>query len=122
MTKTRTFVCLETPGVFFSEESIREVESRDISDLEISPNVFRFYFFDIIETTVEGVTLKSEKINISPDYYPNARVMTVEEVKQEVPNNEILLSNMEEEGKVIKCQPGNFQRYDENVIIYKTTE
>lgn len=120
MTTTKTYILFLTPGILFGDETIKEVASRDISFLEIPSNVYMFYFFDQIETIIDGQVLKSNSINVSPNYYPNARIMTTEEVEKEVPNNKTLLFNMGEENKIIKCQPGNFQFYDENAIIYQT--
>lgn len=56
----------------YDHSLIREVETRDISKLEVSTRFYGFRFFDILSVSIdvdgEKIELKSEKINLSPRY------------------------------------------------------
>ncbi len=117
--QTKTYVEFFYPGVFLSESSSQEVESRDVSKLEIPEGVFGFSFYDITTTAVDGETLTGKAKNRSKSYVIAERVMTLEDVKKEVPNSDILQSNMKMNGwdQVARTVHGSFQPVDDNTIV-----
>ena len=121
----KTFVTFLSPGIMFPEYETVEVLSRDIDELDIPDNVYAFHFFDRIEEEIDGVVLKSEALNESPRYLYNGRVMSRSEIMVEVPNNKILLSNMESNGwyYMFRSHLGNFQPiWEDDIIVGESDE
>lgn len=86
------------PGIFTSESSSKQVEKRDSNLIEIPEGSFGFRFYDIEEFTTEsGKILKGEIENYSGWYYKGQK-MSLEDVKIQMPEKEILISNMEING------------------------
>lgn len=110
---TKTYVEFDLPGAFLSESSIREVASRDVTQLDIPPNAYAFRFYDIVTAVVDGAELRSQPINLSPRYFYGGRVMTRDEVVRELPDKKILLDNMRSNDwdRVIFCRTQNFQEF-----------
>ncbi len=110
---TKTYLRISYPGSFVSEQSISEVKNRSMPT-ELPKGYFSFNFYDQEEINQGGEKLMGKPKNYSKEYYPGGRLMTLAEVKAEVPNSKILQSNMEcnEWDKVIKTRRGNFQPYD----------
>jgi len=111
--KKRTYVEFFYPGTFFDESSVREVASRNVKKLSVPERAFAFQFFDVMSTEEGGIEMKSKRLNISPMYYYGGRVMTLDEVRQEMPKAETLISNMQINRfkRVIKCRTGNFKPF-----------
>lgn len=118
MSKKKTYVEFFFRGVLFDETSVREVQSRDVEKLEVPKNAFGFQFFDVLTTTQEGVELTSDRLNESPMHYYGGRIMTLEEVRAEMPDATTLISNMEGNGydRVIRCTQGNFKPFEDGDI------
>ena len=116
----RTYVEFVYPGIIVSETSVKEVESRDTSEVKVPDGAFGFRFFDVLIAKVEcdgkTVELRSDRLNQSPMHYYGGRILTREEVEREVPDNRILLDNMDGNGwnRVIKTRMGNFQPFEES--------
>lgn len=112
------------PGAFYPEESVERVESRDLNGLKIPDGVFAFRFYDAKVTHVESeigeVKLPTEYINKTGRYYPDGRLMTLEEVAAEVPNSNILQGNMRINGwdPVVRARAGNFQPFNDGDVIF----
>jgi len=104
-------------GTFFDEDSTRVVKTRNPGNVVVPKHAFAFEFFDIVKqnaTLEDGRVIEhSERKNSGPMYYPGAKIMTANDVKQEIADNKILLYNMECNGweKVIKTRMGNFKPY-----------
>lgn len=116
----KTFVSFYFPGALVSETMEKEVKNRDIKKLKIPDGAFAFCFYDIFETVHTNMTLQSGHKNHSKIYYPEARVMSLKDVKKEVSNPDILIRNMKTNKwpRVIRCRTGNFQPYyPKNCII-----
>lgn len=105
----RHYVEFLHPEAFISSTSVKPIKKRDPKFVSFGKNVFGFRFFDRKAVFVEGDTLLGEIINKSGWYY-QGEIMTVEDVKQKVPDNEILLKNMEYNhyDKVVKTKFGQF--------------
>lgn len=110
---TKTYVEFSYPGFFFSEYGVKEVLSRDVTELEIPESAFAFRFFDIVEGEVDGTPVKSGRLNVSALHYYGGRFMSLEEVAAEVPDSDILQDNMRinDWAQVIRCRTGNFQPF-----------
>lgn len=118
MTKVETYVEFFYPGVFFDESSVVKVSSRDTRKLRVPEQAFAFQFFDIMSTKENGVKMESKAINISPMFYYGGRVMTLNDVRKEMPEARILISNMRGNHwkKVIRCRTGNFKPFGDQDI------
>ena len=123
----RTYVEFVYPGVIVNETSVKEVESRDTSEVKVPDGAFGFRFFDVLIAKVEcagkTVELRSDRLNQSPMHYYGGRIFSREEVARKVPDNRILLSNMEGNGwdRVIKTRTGNFQPFEESDVFIEAT-
>jgi len=119
MAGTKTFVEFLYPGVMFDETSVSEVKTRDWKKLNVPERAFGFRFFDIMETEEDGVKLQSSRLNQSPIHYYGGRVMTIDEVREEMPEARILISNMECNNwhKVVCCRTGNFKPFENDDIF-----
>lgn len=121
---TKVYVNFYMPGSFFSEESTLEVSA----DLRNSPmdvvalaprSAFAFSFFDVKETEVDGEILRSRRVNVSGRYYIGGRVMTLEDVRRDIPNSRILQDNMTSNGwiRVIRCKTNNIQPLEDDDTV-----
>lgn len=121
MAETRTYVEFYYPGAFFDETSTREVKTRDVKSVSVPDGAFGFRFFDVMSTEEGGVRMSSARLNVSPMYYYGGRIMTLDEVRQEMPEARILISNMEGNGyaRVIKCGTSNFRPFKDDDIFIK---
>jgi len=123
----KTYIEFVYPGYILNETSTKEVKSRDTAKVKVPDGAFGFKFFDILEATVEAdgkpVKLTSARINESPMYYYGGRIYTRAEVAREVPNNQILLANMDSKGwdKVIKTRARNFQPFEKTDVFVEAT-
>lgn len=96
-------------GSFFSESSTAVVENRNRPE-NIPGNAFAYRFFDREEMVVDGEKLMGSPKNYSGTTYFGEE-MTLDDVIKNVPNSEILQSNMRSNGykTVVKTRRGNFQ-------------
>lgn len=96
MKKTKeTYLEFMYPGVITAEYSQKKVEGREPKKLEWPDGAYAAQYFDIYTIEDEGHVYKTRRENLSPLYYkPDAKVMTVEDVEREMPNEKILISNM----------------------------
>ncbi|MFA5382740.1 MAG: hypothetical protein WC356_06215 [Candidatus Micrarchaeia archaeon] len=110
----RHYVEFFEPGSFFPEKEIREVKERDPTKIKVPFTVYGFRFFDRKEIVDEdGEYLFGSPKNYSKMFY-FGRTMTLEQVKAEVPNEKILIMNMELNNwkLVVKTRMGNFQPFN----------
>jgi len=112
------------PGVLVSESSIEVVETTNPYEIKVPENAFAFKFFDVMEQEAKledgRVITHKETKRDDITYFPGGRIMTIEEVEKEVPDNRILISNIKNnsrDNKVIKTRMGNFQYYDKDKTI-----
>lgn len=115
-TETKTYVEFWYRGVFVDEPSIRETASRDTARITVPEGVYAFSFFDIMSSEVNGELLESGRLNESPRYFYGGRIMTLAEVKMEIPDSRILQDNMtiNRWSRVIRCRTGNFQPFTDS--------
>lgn len=108
---TKNFVAFHYPGVFRAEESHEEVGHKNPDLITPPKNCFAFSFFDRTETTTNnGEVLRGNPKNHSDKFYVGGKTMTLAEVKSFLPDQKILIENMESNNwnKVIKTRFGNF--------------
>lgn len=95
------FVEFYSPGTFVSEVTEKEIDSWDTAKaIEMSKNIIerhgaKPYGFQFITRSRGDDDLDSKQIDASNMYYLGARVMTLDDVKREMPEKEILIHNME---------------------------
>jgi len=115
---TRTYVKFYYVGSFVSETTIKKIRHRDPSSVKVPDSAYSFMFYDQ-EFVVDGDTEFTGNIkNRSPDYYPEGKLYSQEEVLK-LRNSSTLLSNMKYNKweYVIKSRAGNFQPYEEGETV-----
>jgi hypothetical protein len=92
------------PGFVFAEQSSHEIPERKRPN-DLSNNCIGYRFFDREVIEENGEILKGEPKNYSPMTYIG-KELTLEEVKATMPNEHILISNMEINGykRVVVCR------------------
>lgn len=105
------------PGAFVSETSAVSIAERcpKVAAAMAPDSAYAFRFFDRREVEVEGEKLVGNPTNESPTYYIGGELMDYDAVRDRVPNNEILLSNMRGNRweHVVRTRFGNFQPLNE---------
>ena len=106
------YVTFLYPGIFLSEESSKEVKSRD-EKFEVPKTCFAYYFWDREEQEIRGEILKGEAKNKSGLFY-FGELMTVKDVEEKLPKERVLLSNMRSNNwdKIVRTRRGNFQPFN----------
>ena len=123
MEKLVTYVEFEYPGSFFAETEVKAITKRDVRKAKANKYAFAFRFFDIIEkeVTVGGEVKRvvSSRRNVSPTYYPGAKILDAKAVAKLPGDHGILLSNMRCNGweKVVRTRRGNFQPFEKNCEV-----
>lgn len=114
----KTYCEIWYPGSFYSEEQVIEVTERQPSAIaDKYPSAFAFQFFDQVskEVEVDGVTrtVRGDRKNLSPKYFPGGKTFNKEEIEAMGPEYRILRSNMNNDGwgVVVKTRRGNFQPF-----------
>jgi len=122
---TKHFVEFLSPGSFFSESSSKEVKSRNDSQIKIGDHCFGYRFYDRNEFSHPdtGETLKGKPMNYSHWTY-FGEVMTLAQVKKNVPDNRILVTNMINNGykKVVKTKFGQYIPLEPKDKVRNTVE
>lgn len=96
----QNFVTFLSPGTFFSEQSTKPIDVWDVDRaVTMSKRVVerynaRPYGFQFTTRTRGPKDLDSKETNRSGTYFLGGRVMTLEEVKREMPDERVLISNM----------------------------
>lgn len=95
------FIKFFSPGTFVSETTLIPVNKRCVHEaIEISKTIIerhnaKPYAFCFIIKARSGDELDSKVINSSGTYYLGGRSLTLDQVKKEMPDEKILISNME---------------------------
>lgn len=113
------YVEFSYPGAFFSESSARVVSERDPSKVRAPKECFGYRFFDRQEAKAEdGEVLVGQARNQSGMHY-FGKVMTLEDVQREMPQDSTLVQNMKGNGwkKVVKTRFGHFQPFESRDTI-----
>lgn len=126
---TTTYVAYQRPGLFFAEEYVKLVDTRNLQQQvnDAPDSAFAFFYFDIVTTVVnvegERIETSSGRRNISNTYYIDAELLTSEQVAALPGDHSILLSNMRSNGwdPIVRCRTGNFQPFDEDKHELLTT-
>jgi len=112
--RRRTYIEFFLPGLVLSDTDAIEVTPKTLANLPVPKNAFAFCYYHILETEApDGTVLKSDRLGVSGRYYIGGRVLTLADVKQEMPGERILIDNMEGNGwdRVIQTPLGNFQPF-----------
>jgi len=108
------------PGSFMSETEVKNCSHRDPKRMlkAAGKQCFAFRFFDQEVVNKEGEELRGKAKNYSGHYYPNAEILTIDDVKALTPRKDykILISNLEmnDWDPVVRTQRGNFQPFGKN--------
>ena len=98
------FVRFRSPGTMFDEVTTQEIDSWDIDEAKERARHVKErygatpYAFEFITRARSEDELDSKVVDRSPTYFLGGRVLTVDDVKRELPGEEILISNMEVNG------------------------
>lgn len=113
-----TYIEFYYRGAIFAETSVKEVASRDTKGVDVPEGSYGFRYFDMMSTEEGGVKMTSGRLNISPIHYYGGRIMTLDEVRREMSDAHILISNIENNGytRVIRCRTGNFVPFEDGDI------
>lgn len=120
--ETQIFIEYLTTGTFFAENKIKEVEDREHPDPDDHVSwAFAYTFFekDYVEIEDQRVYLGKRK-NVSKLFYPQARLLTIEDLEKEFPDKDILIRNLKSarSEKVIYTKERTFQVFnEENDVI-----
>ena len=112
--RRRTYIEFILPGLVLSDIDAIEVTPDRLAALQVPSKAFAFRYYYILETeSPGGAALKSDRLGVSGRYYIGGRVMSLADVKREMPDERILIDNMEGNGwgYVIKTRLGNFQPF-----------
>jgi len=118
--KTETYIEFFFPGSFFAESESKLVVDRNIPD-SLPEGCFAFSFYTITSTEVDGEILRGSRKNKSVRYYPDAMLLTIEDIEK-IPDTKVLQLNMKNNNwnPIIKTCVGNFQPFSSGDVIYKT--
>lgn len=115
-----------SPGSFFNETDIVPMDCRSVDEAinKAPKTAFAFTFFDREELEQVGEVLRGHSKNRSQRYYLGGDLLTVEQVKAQVPNSDILVNNMECNGwkQVIRTPFGNFQPLHEGDVVLQVKQ
>ena len=116
------------PGSFLAETTSKKLDSWDLDEAvekapdkgPYGPGAYAFELIQYVTTNVEGFEVIPKEIAHSGTYFLGGTIYTIDDIKREVPNSSILISNMEGNGwlKVIKTNCGTFQPFTEKDRIY----
>lgn len=110
------YVTYYLPGTFFDEDETRSIPRRDVKLAlkRVPKGVFAFEFWSRTEVKDGGEKLVGPAKDRSPRYYIGGTVMTADDVKRDVEDNDILLSNMRinKWPLVIRTSAGNIQPFE----------
>ncbi len=116
--ETKHYVEYHYPGILFAENSVKEIPDREIANIKLPKNAYSFRLFSRKITIKNEVEMKSGRLNISSLYYIGGQKMTLEEVRKAMPDQKILISNMEGSSPVIvKTKFGQCVRFETGGII-----
>ncbi len=117
-TETKHYVEYYFPGTLFAETSVDEIPDREVANIRFPPSAYSFRIFDRKITFENEVKMESDRLNISPLYFIGGKKMTLADVKKEMPDKKILISNMEGSFPVIvKTRFNQCVRFEEGSII-----
>ncbi len=115
----KTYVQFAYSKGFSDEMSVQEVSRRNPYEVTVPEGVFAFRFFDVVQkTTDQGIKITGPPVDYSGVFYAWGCVLTLEEVRTEVSDSDILVSLMEANGldKVIQTRTGHFKPFNENDV------
>jgi hypothetical protein len=116
---SQDFVVFSSPGTLFSENTQRPIDSWDVNTaMKMATEIVERcgatpYGFRFITKSRGPEDLDSKQIASSNMYYLGGRVMTVDEVEAEMPDEKILIANM---------RSNKWDRIIINTNSYRTTQ
>lgn len=115
---TKRFVKFYYPGLFFSEESTKEVKSFDIESLKVPSDAFGFSFFETDYVKEVKEEFEGKTRSIKPRYLIGEKIHL--DAIPDTSDNHILRSNIENNSatkEAVKTHLGNWQSFDGPGII-----
>ena len=82
------------PGISVSENTVEEIESKDIQNIEVPQNAYAFSLYDIEIVEFEGEILRGKPKNVSSMYYCGGTKKNYRTVCKEKGSDSILAGNM----------------------------
>lgn len=115
----KTYVEFLYQGIFQSESSSQEVKNRDIKNLCAPGRAYAFKFYDILEIEEDDTLCKSGRLDVSPAYFLGGRILTLKDVRREMPTEKILISNMSGNGyaRVVMSSRGTYPMSKGDVLL-----
>jgi uncharacterized protein (UPF0128 family) len=119
----KTYIEYLVHGDIPNQNIIDEVPNREFQNLLVPEKAYGFRFFDMIiaHVNIDGtlIELRSKRINQSHLYYYGGRVLTIEQVIKDIPDNDKLLLYMNVNGwdKVIQTRTGQFLEFKKDDVI-----
>lgn len=109
------------PGIILAETEERRIDKRDPKLVTLPDGAFAYRFFDRTEVKENGELLVGSKKNFST-YTFFGKLYTLEEVKEQFPECETLIRNMECNGytKVVKTRLDNWQPFHDGDIVIES--
>lgn len=95
MSVTEKYVEFLYPGIFMADSSTKLLA--DGEAIELPERAVGYRTFERTATTVDGEVLRGANKNVSPWTYAG-REMTLDDVRRELPDERILISNMQGNG------------------------
>ncbi len=105
-------------------QSVKEVQGRELNELEIPEHCFAVQFFDKVtaELVIDGTVVQtsSDRINESGRSYINATILNLDEVAAQHGRDSLIFRNMEMNKwkQAVECVGGNVQSFnkDDSVV------
>jgi hypothetical protein len=118
---TKHYITFYFPGVFVSNETVREVSDRD-AQITAPPGAYGYRVHSRTELRQDGETLVGAPRDFGPMTY-FGEVLTVAEVEALPGDHEVLLSNMRCNGwdRVVRTVRGTFQALSEGDVVLSAT-
>jgi hypothetical protein len=82
------------PGIMLSESKNKEIVNRNPKEISIPEGSFGFRFTDREEVELADGEILTGKLKNNSGWYYQGKKMSLEDVKREMPNEEILIDNM----------------------------
>jgi hypothetical protein len=115
----KSFVRFYYPGIFFTEDSSRELESNE-PPITFPKNSFAYILYT--KEVIEGATgdLVGREFGHTGMHFNGGQVYTTAELEKSFPTEKILISNSRSGGYVIKTSMGNWQSFNpkKDKVIY----
>lgn len=110
-------------GRIYTKRQIAAATSRDIKKLNIPQDAYAFKFFDIQVAIENGITMKSDPINISGTHFCGGQIIMAKKAITVIFDQK-LLNRIQSENwqRVILCNDGEFRQFKHGDVIVLTNK